>query len=226
MKRNAQTTAPAADQLQEHVLELASMHPGASGWIRALQPYLIVLATALVSGVVVPYIARLTQVNERELEIKTELAGDMGQAVAAFVNEIQSVEVTRIQTGGRPADTRELNAAYKQWMTESSVIAARVEAYFPDLADDWKAIAAGLEELYALTGTLDPQYRGPRVEAIRAAFAAARVDWKLLAENGQDWQTVEDWRPYEAAWFQLREAVLSARDKLVRRMLASSTTLS
>lgn len=94
------------------------------------------------------------------------------------------------------------------------------------MAGDWKTYSRALEEVYALAGTIDSAYRPQRIDVLRRALPKTAINWDTLAANGQEWESIDQWRPYETAWFALREALFQARDEIVRKMLQSSTTLS
>lgn len=200
-------------------LEVASMRSRTPSWLRDSQPFLLLIATAAISGTLVPYVTRQWQLKEKELEIKSELVTSMNRAISSFEREIQAFEVRKVQSGNKKFEP--LNEAYAEWQVQSSELSGKIRAYFPQAAPDWNAHVKVIDELYALTGTNVPELRKTRVDALKAYVKDASIDWDALADTGETWSSVEDARPFERAWFALRDKLSETKDRIVSKILVT-----
>jgi hypothetical protein len=171
----------------------------------------VLLAGALVTGLLVPTITRRWQDRQKELEIKTELVSDLSEAITQIVMAVQFVHIWtsigRVQPGTAAADKvqEEFDQAYRTWETRSAVLATKLEAYFAgtNIPAEWTRYSDLVTRFYALEGL------GDRREA---AMDALRKD--LTAALGSD-QRIEE------GWVGLREGLLRKRDDIIRRVLSS-----
>lgn len=206
--------------------EIRALRDGQRAWPQRLQPFVLLLATAAVSGLLIPYITGRSQVSEKELDLKTALTTDISRSVSALVHEIQWLEVQKVNTAGKGHRFDEVNTAYKQWKADEGVYSAKIRAYFPQLGGDWRQFAEAVEELYALTGTTGIEFRKPKIEVLKRYVNSDEVDWDVLMADSREWRTAQQWRPYEQAWGKLRDQVLGARDRILSQLLRSKSTLS
>lgn len=197
-----------------------------SGWFRLMQPYLVLLATAILSGLLIPSITRAWQDRQRELEVKTELVSELSDTVTAFVVAVQDVEIAEMRN--QPYNGEAYYQAANEWEIGLSRISAKLTAYFPNtrLPDDWKVFAATVDEVYALTHTKVPAFRTKRLNVIRAQFEDSAINWDDLSTPVEELESLEAARPYESAWFSLKAAILERKDRIVEQMLSSTTSIT
>jgi hypothetical protein len=178
-------------------------------WIelhKSLQPYLLLIATALISNFLVPAITRRWQDHQKELELKTGFVSEISESVLDILLATQFAEVAaRSQTHEQYAE------AYRTWEKRKAVIGAKLRAYFPktDLGQDWDQFGEIVSEVYALSGTSDPAERAEWLSNLKQYFGTDALDWQALANQELK----------KRAWFSLRQQVLRRKDALIQRIL-------
>jgi hypothetical protein len=181
----------------------------ASWWSLVLKhPITIVATTAVLSGLLVPFLMRQSQERQKELELQTQLVSQISEAVMSIVLAVQFVRLNRGR--GTAALTKEdltkrqeeFDAVYRKWEIDAAIIGSKLEAYFAGspLPTTWTQFASAVTDFYALEGqTEDQQDRsladlGVRVGKLTSGYVAP------------DWQSV-------------RGAILDAKARLSRSVL-------
>jgi len=198
-------------------------------------PLVLLMIGAAISSLLIPFLTRGWQNYEKELDIRTALAGEMTKSVTDLVMAVQFVEVlapfareTRNEEAEVARQFREeferMNEAYRQWQIDSAVIGARLRSYFPgtELGADWVSYRRVAERFYALGQTAGQD--GERAEQIDALIGAlrriaacaaisdaARAEVRTLFGRGTQ---VEG-----GTWLLLRAHVTACNDALVARVL-------
>jgi len=116
-------------------------------------PLLLLIVGALISSYLIPSLTRQWQINEKELEIKTALVSQIGEAVASIMTTAQLAEVRNT------SQTRqEYDEAFRRWEMERAVIGAQIQAYFPQtqIGSEWEPYCRVLIHVYRFSGTDDP----------------------------------------------------------------------
>lgn len=116
--------------------------------------------TALLSGLLVPYITRTWQNHDRELErrsailreelgVKSGLVNQIGQTTADFLgaSQLQPYETVKATAGLTTYDR-----AYVRWSIASAQIASQLAAYFPasNVGLKWKDFSQNMRNTYLL----------------------------------------------------------------------------
>lgn len=176
-------------------------------------PLLLLLITALISQYMIPSITRGWQNHQKEIELKTDIAGQITEMVSTIMMAIQVVEVT----GGNQQD---YDRAYRDWEIRQAVLGSKVRSYYPDthFGEDWDAFSEIVTAVYALPATFDPAYRKERLIALKAYFPKAEIAWDAL-ESIKLKEAEPD--KYLKAWFGLKKAVLRRNEELNHRILKS-----
>jgi hypothetical protein len=161
---------------------------------------------------VVPQLTRQWQDHQKALEIQSGLVGSMSQWSS------DAIISSRLRASRAPTATsqKELDASTHTWAVQSSIIASRLRAYFPDsdVGDRWSRYADGVTDYLQLVARVDP-YRSLVVEQIRAlglSRTSPPVDWGVLERTNTGGDFV---RSYTLLSF----ALLDRRDTLVREVL-------
>lgn len=98
-------------------------------------PLFLLLVGAIFSGLFIPWITRRWQHTQKELELKTDLVGDISDAVMKTVMTARLTRTTQAmgEHGVDPGNQeQELNRTYKEWVVSSCIIGSKIHAYFPE----------------------------------------------------------------------------------------------
>jgi hypothetical protein len=183
-----------------------------SDYVRYLVfPVVVLLAGAVVTGLLIPELTRRRDNQRKALEIKTELVGDISEAVMRFMVTIQFAVL-----GAVSQTQKEYDDAYKAWETKRAVLGTMLEAYFPKtgIADEWDNFEDNVSRFYALSG-------------VSEVGEQRRLATEFLKEYGLTWpqhhgndtsRTQSEWID---AWQQLRHAVFRQKRLILERVLHS-----
>jgi hypothetical protein len=184
-------------------------------------PLLLLLVGSLISSYLIPSVTRQWQNHQKQLEIRTQLVGDISDAVARIITAVQFVEV-----GSATQSQSQFDEAFRSWEIERAILGSEIRSYYPhtDIGDSWSAFSEIVTEVYALSGTYDQTYRQQRLERIQTYLPNSSIDWTSLADltlrEGDFSQRVT----YQNAWFSLKDSLLAKRDELISRILESTIT--
>ncbi len=185
---------------------------------KILQPFLLLIATALISHYLIPKITRRWQDHQKELELKTGFVSEISESVLGIVMAVQFAEV------GAASQTQEqYDTAYRNWEVNKAIIGSKIRGYFPHttLGTDWDEFSEIVSEVYALSGTSDETFRTERLDRLKKYFATDAVDWESLANLKLKHGGFHEFQTFYRAWFSLRKQVLERKDELVQRILDS-----
>lgn len=185
-------------------------------------PLFLLVAGALLTGLLLPYVTRQWETRRKELEIKTDLVTDICEATMGLVAATQVVHYGSV--GGRGMSQEDFNDSYETWMVRRAVIGARLQAYFstsadstPSIPDEWERFSHVVERFYALEGVPDEDARRDQREWIRDSLRS------LLSHGGEGQTRTAEPRTEE--WESLRAGIDLALDDLSRRVLESDVRL-
>jgi hypothetical protein len=167
-------------------------------------PLVILLAGAVLTGVVFPYLTRRWQNHQKELEIKVGLVSDMSQATMEFVMAIQLAHLgSTTQTGGQ------FDKEYRTWEVKSAVIGTQLQAYYRNrIPAEWTRFSELVESFYALEGV-------PRAEK---AAHQERLRTRLM-------EALRNRRRVSPDWGDLKNAILEWKSELIQGVLRSRISL-
>lgn len=190
-------------------------------WIelyRILQPFLLLMATALISNYLIPKITRRWQDHQKELELKTGFVSEISEIVLGIVMAVQFAEV------GAASQTQEqFDQAYRTWEVKKAIVGSKIRGYFPNttLGKDWDEFSEIVSEVYALSGTTDEVFREERLSRLKDYFGTDAADWQSLENLELKTGGFQDFQKFYRAWFSLRKNILERKDALVQRVLDS-----
>ena len=186
---------------------------------KILQPFLLLIATALISHYLVPKITTRWQDHQKELELKTGFVSEISESVLGIVMAVQFAE-----RGAASQTQEQYDTAYRHWEVRKAIIGSKIRGYFPHtkLGPDWDEFSEIVSEVYALSGTSDKKFRKERLDRLKTYFAANTVDWESLANLKLKQGVFHEFQTFYKAWFSLRKQVLEKKDELVQRILDSS----
>jgi hypothetical protein len=175
-------------------------------------PFVMLLATALISQLLIARITQGWQDHQRQNEVKAQLVTQSGQAVGSMLVAAQFDEF-----GGAAQSQEEINRAFKEWEIGQVVLSTRIRAYFadPDLATSWDAFARMITYTYA-SGARAQGFRKEHLVELREYLRAGGVNWSALETGYSDKAKFGE---YNLAWFQLKEALLQRYGRVTQRIL-------
>jgi hypothetical protein len=95
-----------------------------------LYPLILLLIGAGISGGLVTWLTNRWQNHRKELEIKTDLASKMAEAMALLDSEASLQIYLKKKLSVEEQNTARQN--FKKWFVEMKSIHSKLEAYFPD----------------------------------------------------------------------------------------------
>jgi hypothetical protein len=179
-------------------------------------PFTLLLATALISGWLVPRITRSWQDHQRRGELKVQLVTEAGNSAASMLVTAQFSEF-----GGSATNQEEINRAFRAWETEQVVVSTKIRAYVDDvaLAKDWDTLSHMITLTYAMSAKDAPR-RKEYLAELRTYISDKDVNWSALEAGYSDEKFDEkQFLEYNRAWYQLKAALLDRYGKLVQRIL-------
>jgi hypothetical protein len=176
-------------------------------------PLVVLLAGAVVTGVLIPALSRRRDDYRKALEIKTDLVTDMSEAVTEFIMAIQFAVL-----GGQ--DQKAYDEAFRSWEVRSAVIGTKLEAYFPgtSVAGAWTGFSDRVTRFYATTGIADPDRRRAAVEGLLGHYGLASGEEVARAVSGSR-PSIDD----QLAWGTLKDAIQAEKSALIRTVLDADT---
>ena len=194
---------------------------------KLLEPFLLLLATAILTGYLAPKITQRWQKHQKALELKTTLVSEINENVLHIVMAIQFAEM-----GAHSQTQEEFDEAYSNWEVKRAKIGATLRSYFPrtKLVKDWDEFSEIVVQFYALTGMVDRQEQVNKLkEYFDKYFDPNAVSWETLAnfdfEKGRvDFEKGResgDLQQFMQAWDSLRKLVIERKDTLVQGILAT-----
>ena len=180
-------------------------------------PLVVLLAGAILTGILVPTITRQWQDRQKELEIKTQLVSELSESIMQIVMAVQFVraraEVAALQPSSRATidrerinrQQREFDEAYRTWEIRSAILSTKLEAYFgrTTIPSDWTRFSELVTRFYALEG---------------AQGAAQQADMEALHRQLMD--LLGPRARLEPGWVGLKEGILRKKAEIIRRVLS------
>ena len=186
---------------------------------RLLQPFLLLIATVVISRYLIPKITRRWQDHQKELELKTGFVSEISESVLGIVMAVQLAEVR-----ASSQTQQQYDKAYTDWEVKRAIIGSKIRGYFPHttLGPDWDEFSEIVTEVYTLSGTSDEKFRKERLNRLKEYFCTDLIDWQSLLDLQLKATGFHELQTFYKAWFSLRKQVLERKDELVQRILDSS----
>jgi hypothetical protein len=165
-------------------------------------PLFLLLAGAVLTGLLIPTVTRRWQDRHKALELKTELVGEISESITEMVLAVQFVHL-----GAASMDQPRFDEAYREWEARSAVIGTKLQAYFPKTAipDEWTRFSEVVTNFYALEGIADETQRSEQ---------ALKINEELSALLGLQNERAEDWGA-------LKEGISMKKADIIRKVLDS-----
>lgn len=194
---------------------LSSQQPPLHWW-KPLQPFALLLTTALISGYLIPRINQSHQEHQKELQLKSDFVTEITTAVAQIMLAVQFAE-----SGYAAQSQEEFDEAYQEWETQKLVVSGKLRTYFrePTIYEDWKSFSDMVSEVYALAGTSNENYRNDRIARLKEYFGDDAADWETLLAVELKKGDFQQFQKYYGAWFSLRDVVYRKKSELLQKLL-------
>lgn len=182
-------------------------------------PLFLLLATGVVTGYLVPRIAKRWKDHQKGIETRTRFASETTKAVVKFLMAVQLAERNALPQ-------EEYSLAYREWEVRRATLESELRGHFEDgsVARDWASLAEGVTALYRLSGTFSEPYRSSVLEELKVFFSEEATDWEHLRDAKDKMESNERFQEFFGAWWKLREAALLKCGDLGREILAARTT--
>jgi hypothetical protein len=195
-------------------------HRQVNDWLG--NPLLVAVASSALIYLIIPQLTRGWQNHEKVLEVKTNLVGDMSDAVAKAVMSGRFVGSGLISraTDNPHATQQAFNDAFQSWATNSAVIGSQLAAYFPDskLVRRWRSYSTVVSDFLQLSVGGQPRDRVEQLLDIHNYFPhlhrGDRDWWKALLERNNE-------PTFQQDYAELSKIILLERDNFVQRVLDS-----
>lgn len=165
-------------------------------------PLFLLLAGAVLTGLLIPALTRRWQNRQKALELKTELIGEISESITEMVMAVQFVHLRAASM-----DQQKFDEAYREWEARSAVIGTKLQAYFPSttIPAEWTMLSEVVTDFYALEGVANEK---------RRSDYSLRINEKLSALLGSQYERAEDWGA-------LKEGISMKRAEIIRKVLDS-----
>jgi hypothetical protein len=108
-------------------------------------PFLLLVAGTIVSSIIIPDFTRQWQNNQKQLELKTNLADEINKAVSDSI------------VSSRLGDS---DNSFRNWLISKEIIHSKIVAYFSNnrITQNWDNLSSAVEEYsYFIVGNGLPQ---------------------------------------------------------------------
>ena len=200
--------------------ESGEAEKGPSRWSRAgkwlASPLLITVVAAVLSGLLLPYIARGWQNHQKALEVKTGLVTQMSESSSGTVATSRFLAAKLIPSAVEAQPV--WNKAYRDWATESSSIGARLQAYVSlDAGTRWRSFGYAVTDFLSLSVRASSlEGRKQQIDELRALLPASL---RMSAATRADLLAPRASAQFQGAYRDVSLSLASWRDQLVREVL-------
>jgi len=183
-------------------------------------PFILLIAGAVISGLLIPFLTRRWQDHQKELEIKIDLVNRINEAVSSVAASVQFSEmVEHLNKDDRKQDAQKLlDQAFLSWEKSSAIIGAELRAYFPkkQFEKKWATFYNVVLIFYSIAGTAKDDI--DKRQALRA-----KLESYFRFPVGSKWQGLSDHYKQDEQYMKnlvaLKKDIIKEKDNLVRNIL-------
>jgi hypothetical protein len=172
-------------------------------------PMVLLLTGAVLTGFLLPMIARVSQDRQKELEIKVGLVSELSETIMKIIMAVQFAQhvIKQPIPFDISKEQENLNNAYRDWEIESAIIGTKLKAYFlkSKIPDDWETFSEIIKNAYALQGRV-----------------AGGFDTMALV-NLQELMGLKNEHPQ---WESLRDMIMERKSMLIQAILKEKTIIA
>lgn len=113
-------------------------------------PFMLLIIGAIISSLLIPYYTRQWQDYQKELELKTDIAGEISKAISNII-----ITARLIQNPGF-TNQMDFGSASVEWEISKAFIGSKIQSYFPNpqIQQDWKNLSNVLTEFVQLNAQI------------------------------------------------------------------------
>jgi len=184
-------------------------------------PLVVVVATATLSGYLIPTLVRRAQEQQQAHAIRVMLAKEMSESAAKMLVSVQFAE----HVAGIKQEV--YDAAYLAWEISRLSIATQIGAQLADqsVAKEWIEISRGISRMYELSGTWSAPHRTKAISDLKAVFRITEDDWQILRDYSRKGASADDFQVFFAAWIALQQSALDRVSALASRLQRSAVNI-
>jgi len=165
---------------------------GAFEWSSFASSAILLVIGAALTSLLIPFITRRWQNHQKELELKADLLRRVSDAVTRVITHGWFTRLAG-KTWGDPSDRLEFTWGFGEWLTDTRVLEAELQAYFQ--ADDgirkqWATYCEMLRAFHELTwteeGLSEEERRKKRsmwVDTLRTIYEDRPELWEIEAHR-------------------------------------------
>lgn len=182
-------------------------------------PFFLLLAGAVITGLLVPYITHSWQTAQMARDTKTKAIADIADAASTALTQLE-IDMNPVTNSGVAANARlntpqNIASAFTAWTMKSTSVESELAAYFPSNAIPvhWADLAGLLKTFFLLTYAHDPSMRQQYIAGLRHYFnvhhIATGVDWSALQPD-TPWTDA-----YMSNWKKVERQIISVKNQLI-----------
>ena len=182
-------------------------------------PLVLLLAGALVSGILVPAFTHQWQAQQATQQTKTEVIDDIAACITPALTEAE-VAVNPVFARG-DTSRQSIGSTYRIFMGKAANTGADIGAYFPgnDIPRHWSDLYGLVRSFYLFTFAPNRATKSHYLNGIKDYFTFHRlnvgVKWPdLLHDTARS-------NAYRTSWTQLERAILGVRDRLSQSIMSA-----
>jgi hypothetical protein len=185
-------------------------------------PLLLLVATAVISGLLVPSITQGWQANSRKAQIRADLIAEAGTVTADILIATQVKEFGGYSMNDGGVDPQDM-ADFKKRNGALIVVSAKMRAYLQDvdISTEWDRFGDMLTNVYK--AQIRALRRLEYLAELRTYLNDQNVDWESLITGYPEDGRSDDpaFVKYNRAWYQLKTSLLNRYGAIAERILKS-----
>ena len=111
---------------------------------------MLLIMGAIISSLLIPYYTRQWQDYQKELELKTDIAGEISKAISNIII------TARLAQNPAFMNQMDFGSASVEWQISKAYIGSKIQSYFPNpqIRQDWKNLSKVLTEFVQLNAPI------------------------------------------------------------------------
>jgi hypothetical protein len=195
-------------------------------------PLFLLLAGGVLSGLLLPRLARQWHDRQKVLDLKTSLIADMSEAVVRMLSRVTAVRILRTwlpssaQESGDEINSvseqyndafTDMNSYSFEFQAQQAIIRAKLRVYFSEqVEEEWNRLADTVLTVCGMEGVYDAEKRRQLQDEVRS---------KILSQLPSTHALDVDWADHNDAWERVRNALFLWQQSLNQLVLTKRSSL-
>ncbi len=113
-------------------------------------PFMLLVIGAIISSLIIPYYTRQWQDYQKELELKTDVAGEISKAISNIIITARLVQIPGF------SNQMDFGSASVEWEMSKATIGSKIQSYFPNpqIQQNWNNLSDVLTEFVQLNAQI------------------------------------------------------------------------